>query len=211
MKPILVTFALSDEARPFRAAAEGLSDVHILVTGVGRANAEKAIRPALTQLTPGFALTCGYAGALDPILKIGDLVVDADADFPLREKLAASARPVKFFCSERVLVTAAEKARARAETGAQAVEMESEPIRRLCRAAGIPSATLRAISDLAGEDFPLDFNRLSKPDQNLDPAKLAWAIAKSPGAIPALLRLRQNTRLAAAKLARALRQIISPA
>jgi adenosylhomocysteine nucleosidase len=108
-----------------------------------------------------------------------------------------------------VLVTAAQKAQARADTGARAVEMESEVIRQACRAAGIPSATVRVISDLAAEDLPLDFNRLAKPDQSLHPGKLALAILKSPGAVPGLLRLRNNTRLAAETLADVLVRFLS--
>lgn len=209
MNSILVTFALEEEARPFRAAARDLAEVQILVTGIGRAKTERAIRQAMADVQPRLVLTCGYAGALDPTLKIGDVVFDADSASGLAEKFAGLAHPVKFFCSDKVLVTTVQKARARTESGAQAVDMESEFIRRACRAAGIPSATVRAISDLAGEDFPLDFNRLAKPDQSLDPKKLAWAILTSPRSIPGLLRLRQNTRLAAAALAATLYKVIA--
>jgi hypothetical protein len=60
---------------------------------------------------------------------------------------------------------------------------------------------VRVISDAANEDLPLDFNQLSKPDLSLDYGRLLWAIAKSPGKIPGLLRLQKNSSFAAQRLA----------
>jgi len=207
--PTLVTFALEEEAAPFRVRARQLRAISILVTGMGRANTQRAIADTLPWLRPRLVLTCGYAGALHPALKIGDVVFETDLESGLWDTLADLAQPVKFFCSPKVLITAAQKAQALADTGARAVEMESEIIRHACRAAGIPSATLRAISDLAGEDLPLDFNQLTRPDQSLDPVKLSLAILKSPGSVPGLLCLRQNTRLAAEALAETLVKVLA--
>ena len=81
-------------------------------------------------------------------------------------------------------------------------------IRALCRARGIRSATVRVVSDAAGDDLPLDFNKLSKPDQSLDFTKLAAALLKQPGKIPALLRLQKNCSLAAARLAEVLGKVL---
>ena len=85
--------------------------------------------------------------------------------------------------------------------------MESAAIHAVCRERGIPCATVRVISDTANEDLPLDFNALAKPDKNLDYGKLAWAIAKSPGKIGALLKLQKKTRFAAEQLAAVLGRI----
>jgi len=250
MKSVLVCFALKEEAAPFRkmaadtaAAAQAAS---ILITGIGRRNAEKSVReflnscrsrgnetqikniletPHVVSYDPNLVLTCGFAGGLNPDLKHGDVVfelTDRRGEFhepqtenesgtrvtrpsessPLREKLAAAgAKPAKFFCADRIATTVAEKKKLRAETGADAVEMESGAIQAVCRERGIPCATVRVISDTANEDLPLDFNALTKPDMNLDYGKLAWAIARSPGKISALLRLQKQTRFAAERLA----------
>lgn len=198
---VLVCFALKEEAKAFQRLNADRRDVSILITGIGRKNAETSVRDHLRQRSPQQVLTCGFAGGLDPGLLVGDVIYFTD-DPVAREKLtAAGAKPAKFFCAARMATTGAEKAELRRTTGADVVEMESEAIHAVCRERGIPCATVRGISDVANEDLPLDFNQLSKPDLNLDYGKLVWAIAKSPGKIGALLRLQKQTRLAAERLA----------
>jgi adenosylhomocysteine nucleosidase len=205
----LVCFALKEEAGAFQKLA-GDQAVSVLITGIGKENSRRALLERLDHSTPKFLLTCGFAGGLTPELGIGAVLFATD-DPGLRPRLtAASARPAKFFCASRIATTAVEKAELRRTSGADAVEMESEEIQQVCRERGIPCATVRVISDAAGDDLPLDFNQLSKPDLSLDFGKLALAIAKSPGKIPALLRLQKNSAFAARQLAEVLMQVICP-
>lgn len=198
----LVCFALKEEAAPFRKIAAGQPDLRLLLTGIGRRNADATIRAALARLTPARVLTCGFAGGLDPRLGVGTVVFSvADADEFAARLLVAGARAARFHCAARIATTAAEKRELRRATGADAVEMESEAIHAVCRERPIPCATVRVISDTADEDLPLDFNQLAKPDQSLDYAKLALAVARSPAKIGALLKLQRQCRRAAARLA----------
>jgi adenosylhomocysteine nucleosidase len=228
---LLICFALKEEATPFRKIAAGTvaaaQAASILITGIGRRNAEKSVREFLATNLPELVLTCGFAGGLNPDLKPGEVVFET-ANAPLAPSLsplggeresartgeglfsklsAAGAKPAKFFCADRIATTVAEKKQLHAETGADAVEMESAAIHAVCRERGIPCATVRVISDTANEDLPLDFNQLSKPNKSLDFGKLAWAIARSPGKIGALLQLQQQTRFAAERLAEVLAKI----
>jgi adenosylhomocysteine nucleosidase len=228
----LVCFALKEEAAPFRKIAAGIGlrrghHVSILLTGIGRQNAEKSLREFLATHSPELVLTCGFAGGLNSDLKPGEVVfefADRRDEFhesqtenevrdswnsSLREKLiAAGAKPAKIFCADRIATTVAEKKKLRAETGADAVEMESAAIHAVCAERGIPCATIRGISDTTGEDLPLDFNALSKPDKSIDFGKLAWAITKSPGKIGSLMELQKKTKFAAEQLASVLAKII---
>ena len=172
------------------------------------------MREFLTANSPKIVLTCGFAGGLNPDLQLGEVLFElSDSEIrnpqsAIRNRLlAAGAKPAKFFCTDRIAITADEKKRLRAETGADAVEMESAAIYAVCRERGIPCATVRVISDTANEDLPLDFNQLFKPDKSLDFGKLAWAIARSPGKIGALLKLQKQTRFAAEQLAEILGKI----
>ncbi|HUA38964.1 MAG TPA: hypothetical protein VMA35_11285 [Candidatus Sulfopaludibacter sp.] len=246
----LICFALKEEAAPFRKIAAGKSGISILLTGIGRENAKKSVHEFLTGgasvpashsgddspdqgrlasalAAPGLVLTCGFAGGLNPDLKLGDVIFElpdrrhelpkspSDAKIrdsqssSLRDSLAAAgATPAKFFCANRIATTIAEKKKLRDETGADAVEMESATLHAVCRERGIPCVTVRVISDTANEDLPLDFNALAKPDKNLDYGKLFLAIAKSPGKIGELMQLQKNTKFAAGRLAEVLAKVI---
>jgi adenosylhomocysteine nucleosidase len=209
----LICFALKEEGAPFRKIAGGLRrghNVSILLTGIGRQNAEKSVREFLAVNSAELVLTCGFAGGLNPDLKLGDVVFELsthNAQLSTR-LLAAGAKPATFFCADHIATTVAEKKKLRYETRADAVEMESAAIHAVCAERGIPCATIRVISDTADEDLPLDFNALAKPDKNLDFGKLFLAIAKSPGKIGALMALQKKTKFAAEQLASVLVKII---
>ena len=209
---LLVCFALREEAAPFRKNVVAGSAVSLLVTGVGKANAQQRLRERLAAGTgdPACVLTGGFAGGLNPDLRLGEVLFEtADADLRGR-LLLAGAKPALFFCADRIATTVREKQALRVQTGADVVEMESGAIQAVCRERGLPCATVRVISDTAGEDLPLDFNALAKPDKNLDFAKLFLAIARSPGKIGALLELRRKTGFAARQLAAVLARVTSP-
>lgn len=209
----LICFALKEEAAPFHAVAARHPGVITLIVGIGRENAEKSVRKFLGAAAPKLVLTCGFAGGLNPDLKVGDVVFEpagpAAHDQKMTEALLnAGAKPAKFFCADRIATTVAEKKALREQTGADAVEMESAAIHAVCAEKGIPCVTVRVISDTAHENLPLDFNALAKPDKSLHFGKLALAIAKSPGKVPQLLGLQKKTRLAAQRLAEVLDQIL---
>ena len=205
---MLVCFALEAEAEAFRSIVANRRAVVILITGIGRINAEKALRATLKTFPPQRVLTCGFAGGLNPALARGEVIYETEND-ALRARLqAVGATPAKFFCAARIATTVAEKRELRRTTGADAVEMESAAIQEICRAHALPCATVRVISDPDDEDLPLDFNQLAKADLNLHYGKLVWAIAQSPTKIPALLRLRKHCQGAANRLAETLTKLI---
>ncbi len=197
----LVCFALEDEARAFRSLTAGRPHVSVLLTGIGKRNAERVVKEYLAQHSPLAVLTCGFAGGLNPELKMGDVVFETTDASWKNQFTALGAKPIRFFCADRIATTVAEKAELRKATRADAVEMESAAVARLCHERGISCATVRVISDTATEDLPLNFNELAHPDLSLHYGKLAWAIAKAPGKIPALRRLQKSTQFAARNLA----------
>ena len=208
-RPTLVCFAVKEEAAPFRKQAGFAPGARILLTGMGRRRAERAIRKALADLTPALVLTCGFAGGLRPDLTTGEVLYDATAhaDFEVRLR-QAGARPARFHLAPNVVPTAREKADLYASVGADAVEMESLLIASICKEQRVPCVIVRVVLDPAGEDFPVDFNAFLNADQELDLRKLLLAVIKSPSKIWALLRLRKQSRAAAEKLAQVLVEVL---
>jgi adenosylhomocysteine nucleosidase len=187
---ILVTFAVAEEARPFQAKLSPDQHVDTLLTGIGPDQARRTLLARLRDPAPRLLITAGFAGALDPALRSGDLVY--------------------VHCSQEVLITPEAKREARVATAADAVEMESGIIQELCRERRIPCAIVRVISDTADERLPLDFNACVKADGRLLWGALARHCILHPTALAGLLRLRATARSAANRLAGVLLRLITP-
>jgi nucleoside phosphorylase len=185
---ILVTFAVPFESAEFRGRAASRG-VRILHTGVGATAARVALELAVCEELPERVISSGFAGALSPALTIGAIVTaDQVATAP------------------EVLSTVEAKRDFRERTGRDAVDMETESIRDVCAAAGVPLAVMRAISDGAEDEL------------GLPPELLAGMAAKSPAALAraagilmtngarrrAFLQLMRNCRIAQRALADAL-------
>lgn len=205
----LVCFAVKEEAKFLLPPPDGLS-CQGWVTGMGRRNAADSLRTAVAAVQPECVLTCGFAGGLNPALRVGTVVFDEDYEAgvgPVLGRLGAVS--ARFHCARRVAITAAEKKALWATTGDDVVEMESSVIRTLCRDLKIPSATIRVISDTADDDLPLDFNTLMTSDDRIHYGKLTLAVLSSPRRIPQLLAFQRQTLVAARELGRVLTELLA--
>jgi nucleoside phosphorylase len=208
---IWVCFAVKEEAGYFQKLVAGRPQVRVLVTGMGRQNAERTLTTTLQQeLLPRLLITSGFAGGLSPELVRNTVVFAADDNPSLQACLKATgARSVQFHCAERVVTTVGQKRDLWARTGCEAVEMESQPILSLCDRHQIPAVTVRIILDTAEEDLPLDFNLLMDASQRIDSFKLARLLIRSPWKIFSLLRLQRRSMQAARQLGQTLEKVIA--
>jgi nucleoside phosphorylase len=189
-----------------RFVAPGLE---VWVTGMGPKNALRSGHAALETGRPERLFTCGVAGALNPEAQVGWVYHEADANFPGGDRLQATAsRPGRMVSRDHVVVTRAEKAQLRAETGADLVDMESAVLRNMAQTRGIPSATVRSVSDTAAGDLVLDFNRVYTAQKTLHPGRLALEIARAPWKIPALIRFGADAQKASVRLAEILIEVL---
>lgn len=206
---LLVCFAVREEARFFLPGSSKFRPCQVWITGMGRRNALEGIRQACEVVRPRRVLTCGFAGGLNPALRVGTVIFDQDFDAGFEESLTRlGAVKATFHCARRVAVTAEEKHALWTSTNADAVEMESSVIRSVCRELKIPSATVRIISDSADQDMPLDFNSLMTSDDQISYFRLAASLLAAPNRIPRLIEFQRQTILAARGLGAMLEELL---
>ncbi len=140
-------------------------------------------------------INTGFCGALDPSLRVGDIVVWGDAP------CAAGFASGEISSSDRVIATVAEKRELREKTGAIAAEMEAGAVKKVAEEWGVPFYCIRAVSDTANEDMPLDFNLYRDDAGRFSLPKIAMAAISRPWTrIPALRRLEANCNVASESL-----------
>ena len=221
-----VVAALEFEAHslgPRRRRADGLcglgDDSLLSVSGIGGDNAARAARE-LVAAGVGALLSWGVAGALDPALGPGAVLLPAEVlCYPAangalslqrfatcdswRERVAAALQPHApvsagaLLSSALPVAAAALKATLFHDTGALAVDMESAAVAQVAAEHALPFITLRVILDSASVSLPESVMRTLAP-ANAGRSALwrAWALMTAPADWGALLRLAGAYRVA---------------
>jgi adenosylhomocysteine nucleosidase len=220
--PILVVAALSRELAEFgRGSHPGVA---LLETGEGVANAEQRLDAWLQTGSARAVLSIGFAGALSPSLKVGDLVIADEVRGsiePPDAKLLAAARRMQTddptihlgvaLTSDEFLWQADQKlplATSLAENEIGFVDMESKAIATVCGKRHLPFLIARSITDLLEEDLPIDFNQFRNPDGRVDQKRVVRAALLRPATFKGLLDLRKRSKLCAGRMAEFVRRLV---
>jgi adenosylhomocysteine nucleosidase len=209
----------------------GGREIALIATGIGPARARDAALRAFDLFeNPAIAIGTGVAGGLSPELAIADLVLadrlllaETVAPHGGREHAVAVAHRqsaaralnqagIEFTVGAlltlpRAAATGEEKRRAREQSGAIAVDMETAAIAAEAAARGIPFIALRAISDTADEELP----RIPMLDKRgrVRTARLAAHLLTHPRDALKIPSMARNLSQAAQVLADALEAIAS--
>jgi adenosylhomocysteine nucleosidase len=190
-------------ALPVIAGTLAGREVVIVHSGMGMASASSRIGAFLETHAPSHWIAAGFGGALDPELRIGDMVAARNFSDPalLAAIAALPARPGTLITTKKVIETAVQKRDLARHTGAIVVDMETAAISQLCKARGIPMLALRAISDTAAQDLPVSaevwFNTAT---QRPRPLALLLHLAAHPGRIPPFIHFVRGINKARAEL-----------
>lgn len=231
---ILVSFALENEFAPWRRlrmftrGAEldfsayntkvEAADVRVVLTGVGPERARSVIARAL-QWEPNVCIASGVAGSLRATYRVGEVFVarevmelESGRTIAMDRELVEAAERLGVRLAERLLSSAnmvvTAEGKGRLGRMAEAVEMESFAVLTEAAARTIPGVAIRAISDAADQDLPMDFSGVLDNQGKVKVSKVACSLARAPQKLPSLLRLGRDTKLAATKLAEFLDEYI---
>ncbi|HEY7086554.1 MAG TPA: hypothetical protein VH518_00615 [Tepidisphaeraceae bacterium] len=149
----------------------------------------------------------GLAGALDPSLRCGDVVVD-DPSRLLRLENPSTFHFGPIHTSDRIIATPSEKAELFRTTRALAVDMETEIVRRAADKASATCIVVRSISDSADQTLDPSILGLVDSQGRVKPIAVAATLVRRPHVLPQMLQTRARTRVALEALSRAVAAIV---
>ena len=229
-------FALEIEADPFAARVRDATTlrgpvlsfhegtiagrrVTWVVSGAGIVAAGRAATALLEGHAPALLVSAGFAGGLDPALARGAVVLATGTvrggapRFPLARiaaLLPAASTDVDIATVDSIVATTAAKRDLRAATGAAIVDMETHAVAAAAAAARIPCASVRIVSDAAGDELPADIARLVTPQSAFRRAGAALAaIGRKPAAAGTLWRLWEHAVVDGRTLAATLERLVA--
>ena len=229
-------FALEIEADPFAARVRDATTlrgpvlsfhegtiagrrVTWVVSGAGIAAAGRAATVLLEGHAPALLVSAGFAGGLDPALARGAVVLATGTvrggapRFPLARiaaLLPAASTDVDIATVDSIVATTAAKRDLRAATGAAIVDMETHAVAAAAAATTTPCASVRIVSDAAGDELPADIARLVTPQSAFRRAGAALAaIGRKPAAAGTLWRLWEHAVVDGRTLAAALERLVA--
>ena len=231
MTRIAVTFALPAESSEFLrrlgnkspANRNGISvvrgtiddrTVEVIHTGVGENICSKRIGRFLENQQFDFLISAGFAGSLNHELQVNDLLVAKNFSTVDLKHAQSSLSNVSVHAANMLTVPALidsieERERIARESGASAVDMETEFIARACVVHGIPLLALRVITDTPTQRFPappsilFDIKR-----QRTRLLKLATFFFAHPNRVSRLIQFAKRIARAKKILANALVEIV---
>lgn len=231
MTRIAVTFALPAESSEFlrrlgnksRADRNGLSIVRgtvdhrsteVLHTGVGEKICRERVSKFLENQQFDFLISAGFAGSLNHQLQVNDLLYAENFSTLDQTHAESCLLNVSIYAANMLTVPALidsseERKRIARESGASAIDMETEFIAQACAAQRIPLLSLRVITDTPTQSFPAPPTVLfDVQQQRTRITALAKFFLAKPKRIPGLVQFAKRIARARRTLTNALVEVV---
>jgi adenosylhomocysteine nucleosidase len=176
--------------------------------GIGPEAGRRAAEAIISLYAPESILSAGFAGALDPALQVGELVLPRlviDSTDGSRTEIPTGTATLVSFAS---VADEAQKAKLAKAYGAQAVDMEAAAVARSANAHRIEFMVVKVISDEV--DTPLPPIERFVTDGRFRTAAFGVFVAVRPWLWPRTLRLAKNSLRASRSLGAWLNQYNGP-
>lgn len=184
-------------------------------SGMGRDRARRALVEIAGKWDLKEVISIGYAGALDPSLEVGDLVVadkiieidssrldEGVKSYSLNKEIfntTAAVRGRILLTVDRIAATPQAKKKLRDKYSAVAVDMETSALAGEAQARTIPFVSVRAITDTAEQEL-IDCSHLVAEDGDVSKLKAGWHVITHPGDLKGMIELGQHAKIATANL-----------
>jgi adenosylhomocysteine nucleosidase len=200
VRPLVKSWRVSDQehdGQSFRFFENG--EVVVVCGGIGAAASRRASEAVIAIFDPKIVCSAGFAGALDPKLRVGDLVR------PSSVINAGDGSRTVIEGGEGVLVSfesvanPGQKSKLRDSFGADAVDMEAAAVARSAEARHKEFTVVKAVSDEIDFEFPA-MERFVDSEGKFSQAAFAWYTAVRPWLWPRVMRLARNSSRASRAL-----------
>ena len=226
---IAITFALPAESSEFlrrlgnksRINRNGVSitrgtidhrSIEVIHTGVGEKICRERIAKFLENQSFEVVISAGFAGSLNHQLQANDLLVAKNfstVDLKHPSLSNVSIYPANMLTVPAMIDSGEERETIARESGASAIDMETEFIARACAVHGIPLLSLRVITDTPTQPFPAPPSVLFDVErQRTRIPVFARFFLAHPRRIPGLVQFAKRIARARKTLAGALVEVV---
>jgi len=201
----------SDRGFTFRGGIYDGVRIVAVESGAGMVKAERAARELIAVHSPKWVLSCGFAGALQPQLAVGDMIavnqIVDDHAHELQIDLKMEADPARklhvgrLATVSKIVRTVAEKQQLGARTGALAVDMETFAVAKVCQELQRKFLAFRVISDDLSADLPPEVMSIFGDTGAVRFGAVIGSLWKRPSSVTDLWKLREQAGKAGEHLA----------
>jgi len=187
------------EGRNFPFIEDEEHEIVMVAGGIGAPAARRAAEAIISIYSPAVIYSVGFAGALDPAHKVGDIFQPGqviDAGDGSRVNLQHGEGILVSFSS---VASPAQKAKLRESFGAQIVDMEAASVARAAQARGVEFIAVKSVSDEFNFTFP-EIERFVDAEGRFQQWRFARFAALRPWLWPKVNRLAANSKTAEAAL-----------
>jgi len=183
----------------------------LICAGIGPQSARRAAEAIIALYSPTIIYSAGFAGALTPGLKIGEIIIPRRvinaADGSRTDTDTDTAAGDQILISFPSVADPEQKAKLHESFAAHAVDMEAAAVAQAAQARGIKFAAIKAISDESGFTLP-PMEKFITAHGQFRTAQFAIHASSRPWLWPTLVRLARNSSKASHALCDVLRRVV---